>query len=151
MKTLNLTKSNITKDTKIPTEISEKEFWKYYIDFLMSVKGAFLTNTEKNLVVSLLSLDPDVTYFNKNRIDELIELSGYDYGHLFMIKSGLVKKGIIVKASPGKGDYLLAQSLRQFQKVIKNYFKSNNEIEFTFVFKIKDYERDVRDVDTGLF
>ena len=147
MKTLNLTKPNINKDVDEPTKINELEFWTYYLNLLMAIKGKFLRNAELKLLSALLSLNPDRTYFNRFHIDELIRLTGFSYKHIFLLKTTLVRKGFIVKASKGKGDYLLTESLRSFQKALKAYFEKDNTLELKFVFKIEDYEKSTEYAD----
>lgn len=139
MKTLNLLNPGITKNVDSPTEITERDFWEYYLNFLMADKGNFLTNMETKLVAVILAKDPTICYFTKPHSDEVMDELDIKYSYLHVLKNSLVEKGMVINTKGRK--YFLNPKLRKFQEAVKDYFKKDSNIEFKFVFTIKDYEK----------
>lgn len=137
MKTLNILNKNITRNVEVVAEIREVDFWKWYLHFLnINANNKALTNQEIDLLAVILAKDVFKSYFKSPQSDEILEELGIGYTHLHNLKVRLIDKGLVVRGSEAVNDYILSENLSKIQRIIKKGLLIDNEIGFTFPFKI---------------
>lgn len=126
--------------TENSLEISEKEFWEYYLKLLdIRNTGYNLTPRESQVMVEVLLSDPNKSCFKGaigKKIRKSLKIAASDYSK---IKEKLILKDFLENTGAMRGDALAIPSIRKYQMYVKKALQENTlpEINYTFVFKIK--------------
>lgn len=126
--------------SEIPTSVTEEQFWRYYLMILMVRNSSLLlTFKEVEVLVFILSGNPDRSYFRGSEASLIKEHFRMKKPDLSKMKKSLVVKGFVVETGAVRGDALLINSLRKFQKYIKMAMSKNllPPIVFNFAFNIE--------------
>jgi DNA-binding MarR family transcriptional regulator len=136
----NMTQPNITKDINSVTQITEGEFWKYYLIFLQASRTKFLTDAELKVLGYILAGDPKKSYFRGEPRKELSKDLDISPNYLQKFRKKFLELNLIEKADEARGDYILTEKLTKFQIFIKDLIKKGEPLQFVFNFNI--YEGD---------
>lgn len=123
-----------------PLNVSEIDFWTYYLDILEVRAGSFLSDIEKKVMAYVLAGVPGKSYFKKPASTELMEVFDIKVNNFHRIKYSLEEKGIIIPTEI-RGDYILSKKFDGYQKGMKKFLKEGKTIEYKFKFKL-DERRD---------
>lgn len=136
---LNIKKSQITKDFPDKISINKREFWKYYLKMLEVERGNFVSNSEIEILSSLLIRDSVTSWFKKPYCEEIKKECNLKEANFRRVMYSLRDKGLIEKGN-GAGDYLLCKPLINQRDQMNDVIRKDDEIIFIYPFKIEDNE-----------
>jgi len=126
-----------------PLEITEREYWDWYIRLLSINSKHDIKNKERSLLVEILNADPNVCYFRGDGakfIKSQLDISSSD---LSKLKDSLVLKGFLVETGRVRGEAFLTNSIRNFQRFVKNSIDKQESLDITFTYPYKIYPNEV--------
>lgn len=134
-KIFNLNSPTINKNLDSFKEVNEYDFWYYYLS-LININNPILSDKELTVVAYILNGNENISYGKGEERKKLISDIGIDSTNFTRYITSLVNKGYL-QFQGTRGDYLLAPTLRKFQKFIKESKNTDILYTFTLPFKIK--------------
>lgn len=137
IKYFNLNSPVINKGLDVFKEVTEYDFWYNYLA-LININNPILSDKELTIVAYILSGNDEISYGKGEPRNKLTSDIGIDNTNYTKYINSLVLKGYL-QFQGTRGDYLLAPTLRKFQKYIKDNIAHNRDFTYAFTlpFKIK--------------
>ena len=132
---LNVTNQIINKDVDSVKEMSEYDFWYYYLS-LLNINRPVLSNKELYIMTYILTGDPSVSFFRGKEREKFLKDVQVKTTNLSKYVESLVSKGFL-QFQGTRGDYLVSPSLRKFQIYIKENLQNNIDISYIFTSPLK--------------
>ena len=130
-----------------PLDVTEEDFWQYYLRLLNARKKVIdLTDREIRILSYILAGDPNKSYFRSKEGKEIKRLFRLNRSGLSKMRSALIMKGYIQDTGGVRGDALPIRPIREFQKFVKEGLKKGTlpSINFMFTFDIENDTEKVR-------
>lgn len=146
---LNLLTGKQGKEAFTPIHMNEIQFWEYYLAMLnLRHTSNMLNPKELRVMAYVLANDPDKSHFMGTRATVLKQALRMKKSDLSKVKSNLVNKGFLEDTGVTRGDTIPTQSLRKFQKIIKEKIKNKSLpiLNFIFAFDVNGKRRDNHDI-----
>ena len=132
-------RSQITKDKPDDIGITKREFWKYYLSMLRIERGNFITNSELEVLSSLLIRDNVTSWFKNPYCEPIKEECNLKEANFKRVMYSLRDKGLIQKRD-GARDFSLCDPLINQKKQIEELIRKDDEFVFIYPFKIEKDE-----------
>lgn len=133
---LNLFNDIPNKEVNNSKEINKELFWNYYLDFTSISQNINITPVEKRCLIFLMLNNYHTPFFNKSYAKPLQEYLRVSYNRVYSLKRVLMDKKLLTLNE--NKDVLLCNSLKYNKIAFDKILNDGQEIEFKFVFKIKE-------------
>ncbi len=141
MMKLNLLTAKQNEAAERPIEVTQEEFWDYYMK-LLNVRNNFsLTEREIRVMAYVLSQDWEKSQFKGEEGDRLRERFRMLRPDLSKMKTQLTLKGFVESDENVRRDTLAVKPIRSFQKYVQGRIRENLPIEINFMFPITIKQR----------